>query len=179
MKNIIIKSKSEIVELINKKYENRLFDAISIGDPDEDEPIKDYKKLSNYLRLEFFDMESGDPESNLYRIPEKEDFEKVISFYEKIKNSNNDLLIHCKAGISRSTAVGLFMIYKELISEKKSIDTLLYIRPKALPNRNIIKFIDEKFKTNFLEEINKIHDRRLGALEKSILEKLKNYKRNS
>ncbi|MEG0870609.1 MAG: hypothetical protein RSG77_26740, partial [Hafnia sp.] len=77
---------------------------ISIGDPGEDIPIFgcEHKRM---LRLEFDDIEEQiSPE---YRLFSHSDAGKVLRFIAEC--GDEDILVHCHAGISRSAAVAMFM----------------------------------------------------------------------
>ena len=91
---------------------------ISINYPYGDKTGYFKKDYNNVLRLFFddvdYDEEIYDEEINQVReliAFRPSDAKKVLTFLEKIKknlNDNTKLIIHCKAGISRSGAVGIY-----------------------------------------------------------------------
>jgi hypothetical protein len=57
----------------------------------------------------------------------------------------DDILVHCWAGKSRSTAAVLVILYDKLRDYRKARETLLRIRPQAAPNRLICRLADTHF----------------------------------
>lgn len=53
------------------------------------------------------------------------------------------LLVHCGAGISRSTAVACGILCQHRLSPKEAIDTVYLLRKGACPNEHIIALMDE------------------------------------
>ncbi len=76
--------------------------------------------------------------------PKKEQVEFLLQWVNKLPTDAH-LVIHCYAGVSRSTAAALAVKVQELgVSQvKEAIDWLLEIRPQACPNPVITKFADE------------------------------------
>lgn len=116
---------------------------ISIGSPGSNPP-PGFSKIVKRLRLEFDDIETplNDPD---YDFPTREDIRKVIEFAPHTQNSLGYILIHCQAGISRSTAVALTLCTTILGpgSEQKAFNYLFKICPQARPNRWMIELADE------------------------------------
>lgn len=76
---------------------------ISIGDPDE-QPPAGFDRPPHRLRLSFFDATNLD--SDVSR-PQAADVSAIIEFARAAGCCDGDMLIHCTAGISRSTAAAL------------------------------------------------------------------------
>jgi len=78
-------------------------------------------------------------------IPRREHIEGVYRFVDSI--AGEPILVHCWAGISRSTAVALSLIAREMHADgfdleeirKESPEILLAIRPRATPNPLILE----------------------------------------
>ena len=78
-------------------------------------------------------------------IPRREHIEGIYRFVDSI--AGEPILIHCWAGISRSTAVALSLIAREMHSDgfgleeirKEAPEILLAIRPRATPNPLILE----------------------------------------
>lgn len=73
-----------------------------------------------------------------------EDVKGILAFAKSLRNEDS-LLVHCRAGISRSTAV-TFSIFCSIAGpgkEEKCLEQVLKIRPKAVPNRNIVRLADQ------------------------------------
>ena len=70
----------------------------------------------------------------------EEQADKIVSFIKKNSDKGN-LIVHCKAGQSRSGGVAKF------VSEsKKEEDRYFYYRnPKAKPNRRIVRMLFESY----------------------------------
>jgi len=139
---------------------------VSIGNPrsglfrKEDEKIPEAirKAFPKILRLEFHDAYEGDrlPDGRLKKPPEKRDLLKVIRFYESNKDKYSRIVVHCWAGTSRSTAIGICLLYLIHGDEKKVIDILKVTRPYALPHKRILEYIDEIYDTSFQEKRNDV-----------------------
>src|SRR3954463_15443362 len=76
--------------------------------------------------------------------PDIEQIEQGVAFVmEKI--TKGDVIIHCHAGKSRSTAVALGVLAQlhPHMDEKALIDKLLQIRPQAAPNILVVEMVDK------------------------------------
>ena len=75
--------------------------------------------------------------------PQEEHVLQALSFADKI--ADGFILIHCHAGISRSSAIALAVISKKIGSGKEveSIKILEKINPHARPNKLIVWLTDE------------------------------------
>ena len=95
---------------------------------------------SKWLFLEMDDV----IHESAHAAPKKEQVERLLEWVKKLP-SDAHLVIHCYAGISRSTAAALAVKVQELGVDKVSeaIDWLLAERPQACPNPVITKFADE------------------------------------
>jgi len=182
IKNVAIYSQNEL-DRICKKQKMPDSVLISIGNPrsglfrKEDEKIhkKIKKAFSKILRLEFHDAYEGDklPNNKLKKPPVKKDLLKAIKFYEENKNHYSTLVIHCWAGTSRSTAIGVCILYLLKRDEDEVINILKEIRPYALPHMKILEYIDEIYDTTFKYKRNDVLMNYKERIQKSI-EKIKN-----
>lgn len=115
---------------------------ISIGSPGV-MPPQGFMKIPNRLRLEFDDIETpiSDPD---YCLPCFDDILKVTNFVAKMPRSDGRILIHCHAGISRSTAIALIVcaIILGAGKEEEALGAVLTSRPQARPNRWIVELAD-------------------------------------
>jgi len=163
IREVAIYSQNDLERLCRKR-EMKGAVLISIGNPrsglfrKEDEKIPEAirKAFDKILRLEFHDAYEGDrlPDGRLKRPPTKKDLLKAIRFYEANKERYSTLVVHCWAGTSRSTAIGICMLYLIHGDEDKVIEVLKHIRPYALPHEKILEFIDEIYGTSFQEKRN-------------------------
>ncbi len=114
--------------------------AISIIAPDNEE----MKQRKNHLIVRFDDIEQDYYQD--YVGPSKNQIEAILS-WDKLKN-DGIILVHCTAGKSRSVAVGIGILCKFGLSPKDALLRVIRIReeegnPLIVPNRLIIKYIDE------------------------------------
>lgn len=118
--------------------------VISIGDPGESPPIGLDAHPARRLRLEFHDLDLDPPEpwASIYAAPGREDVSQILKFCAAV---DGPTLIHCHAGISRSTAAGLLLLALRLGpgSEDAAANALATVRPHAVPNRRIVALGDE------------------------------------
>ncbi len=97
-------------------------------------------KVSKQLILRFDDINQSMDD---YVVPQMSHIKRALDFADKIKDGS--LLIHCRAGISRSSAIALAVIAKRLGSgkEEEAVNTLEYINPNCRPNKSIVEMTDE------------------------------------
>lgn len=80
---------------------------ISITDPNR-EYLKSniQEKFKEVLNIQFWDIEENNGKQQVISL----DNAKIIKNFI-IKNKNNNFMIHCEVGISRSSSVGLFILF--------------------------------------------------------------------
>lgn len=100
---------------------------------------------SNWLRMDMDDVISHDA----FAAPKKEQVKELLEWANKLPVDAH-LVIHCYAGVSRSTAAALAVKVQELGTDrlKDAINWLLETRPQACPNPVITKFADELLGAN-------------------------------
>jgi predicted protein tyrosine phosphatase len=90
----------------------------------------------------FDDVEEAASEH--YRAPRETDIAGIFAFIAQLdsREFGSPLMIHCRQGISRSTAIALSLIYRSLPAATdrltRAIDLLLKLRPQAKPNRLVL-----------------------------------------
>jgi predicted protein tyrosine phosphatase len=109
---------------------------LSIGDVNDSLPLG-YENVDHKLRLLIADVvtEEGATE---------EDVQRIIHLAEQLQSDNGKVLIHCEAGISRSTAAAL-IIYACWLGqgrEHEAMERVIAQRPYAIPNRRMVKLAD-------------------------------------
>ncbi|MDA1274917.1 MAG: hypothetical protein O2960_12855 [Verrucomicrobia bacterium] len=118
--------------------------VVSISGPSE--PLNELPSAKRILRAVFDDTEIAD-ESNALIPPRSEDLRSIFQFIDEVPGA--PLLIHCQVGISRSAAVALALICREIPKEEgfwdRAVDTLLDIRPQAKPNALVLRLGLELF----------------------------------
>ena len=102
-------------------------------------------KRENWLFLDMDDVISEDAEF----APQKEQVVRLLDWVKKLP-SDAHLVVHCFAGISRSTAAALAIKVQELGVDQvdEAISWLLEERPQACPNPVITKHADELLGAN-------------------------------
>jgi predicted protein tyrosine phosphatase len=116
--------------------------VLSILDPEWPEP-EAFEDFDPHARVTFRFHDAIEPELGVV-LPQKSDVNAILAFSRDAGDVNH-LLIHCHAGISRSTAAMLMILAQAHPHEKEDavVDRLLEIRPQAWPNSRMIGFADE------------------------------------
>jgi predicted protein tyrosine phosphatase len=140
---LIITSKGGASKIINSSL--KITHIISIGtkDPLQRPPRGFEKHPAQKLRLEFWDISTE--KRKKMNGPSQKDVDKILSFCEEIINSKEpSVLIHCFAGVSRSTAAGLILLNKYFNNIKKAREELFKLVPHASPNTRMLKLANIK-----------------------------------
>ena len=113
---------------------------ITIEDTTIREPFRVQTDEPKQLILRFDDI--NEPMDD-YVIPQMSHIKRALEFADKFEDGS--LLIHCHAGISRSSATALAVIAKRLGSgkEEAAVNTLEHINPNCRPNKSIVEMADE------------------------------------
>lgn len=69
------------------------------------------------------------------------DIQAILNFTERL-TPNDKLLVHCSAGISRSTAVAIGILCQHGLTPKAAFEYVYRIRKEASPNEHIIALMD-------------------------------------
>jgi predicted protein tyrosine phosphatase len=122
--------------------------VLSILDPDCPDPDA-FRAYDTHHRtiLRFHDIIEPIPDQIL---PEPPDVEAILEFGRALdkgaaERNEGHLLVHCHAGISRSTAAMAMLLTQAHPDEDESeiFARLLKIRPQAWPNSRMIAFADD------------------------------------
>jgi predicted protein tyrosine phosphatase len=76
--------------------------------------------------------------------PRRRDVREGLLFARQ--HAGRQLLIHCHAGVSRSTALGYAILidqHRARGDERRMLERLLALRPQACPNRLVVRYADE------------------------------------
>jgi predicted protein tyrosine phosphatase len=115
--------------------------AISILSPGTDFPVFDTVRDEDHLRLSFHDVAMSSPGMTT---PGEHDMQRLLAFVRKWDPAA-PMLIHCWAGVSRSTASAY--IASCLLQPKKDEEELAWAlreaSPSATPNPMLIKLADD------------------------------------
>jgi len=112
---------------------------ISIGDPGQPPPTG-VLRPKRLLTLSFCDtVIASDPFG-----PAEEDVESVLAFAPTAQALGGTCLVHCHAGVSRSTAIGIVLLAAWLGSyaERRAAVRVRQLVPQATPNPLIIAHAD-------------------------------------
>src|SRR6476646_4426505 len=111
---------------------------VSIGESHDEPPIG-FENVPRRLRLIFADHIEGSD------CPTEEDIRHIIGLAESLRTSTGKVLIHCEAGVSRSTATALIM-YAHWFGVGRELDALARViqqRPVARPNPLMVSIADK------------------------------------
>jgi predicted protein tyrosine phosphatase len=111
-------------------------------------PIPRPEFSGNRINLTFYDLMDG------ANIATASHIEEVYRFSERwAKAAHSDpatanLVVHCLAGISRSSAIAMILLLLYYRSEKAAAKRLYEINRWAAPNTHILYLIEEKFSSS-------------------------------
>ena len=129
-----------------KEMDTSIYDGIiTIEDSDIQNPFRVRSGETQQLILRFDDIST--PIDDLI-VPQDIHIERALKFAQLI--ADGSLLIHCHAGISRSSAIALAIIADKLGegNEEEAVKTLEFINPNCRPNRLLVKMTDEILERN-------------------------------
>jgi len=109
---------------------------VSIGDPYDDLPVG-YHAFGRKLRLLIGDVLTDDGATD-------DDLRRIIGLAESLRGDTGTVLVHCEAGVSRSSATAL-IIYACWLGpgrEREAMARVLAQRPIAAPNRRMVEIGD-------------------------------------
>jgi predicted protein tyrosine phosphatase len=120
--------------------------VLSILDPDTPEPATFTRYEPHHrLTLRFHDIIGPWPG---WVAPEREHVEALVGYGAELDDAGSTcrhLLVHCHAGISRSTAAMATLLARHTAPGEEAMifDRLRRIRPQAWPNSRMVGFADE------------------------------------
>ena len=115
---------------------------VSIGDVQDELPAG-YHNVNRKLRLLVADVNTEFGATD-------EDIQQIISLARELQSATGRILIHCEAGISRSTAAALIMysVWLGPGREREAMMRVLAQRPIAIPNRRMVQIADRLLNRN-------------------------------
>ena len=120
---------------------------LSILDPEWPDP-EAFQAYDPHFRATLRFHDAIEPDRDVL-LPQKADVEAILTFGRDAAEAGG-LLIHCHAGISRSTAATLMILAQAHPHEGEDelAERLLQTRPQAWPNSRMITFADELLDRN-------------------------------
>jgi predicted protein tyrosine phosphatase len=120
---------------------------LSILDPEWPDP-EAFLAYDPHFRATLRFHDAIEPDRDIL-LPQKGDVEAILTFGRDATEAGG-LLIHCHAGISRSTAATLMILAQAHPNddEDELADRLLQTRPQSWPNSRMISFADELLDRN-------------------------------
>ena len=121
---------------------SRYSGVITIEEPDTDDAFR--ITAVPQLTLQFHDI---DMTMLGYVEPDFDHIQQAIAFAREI---DGPLLVHCRAGVSRSTAIALAIAADRLGTgcEQMACEWLIQVRPQAQPNKLVVFLSDELLELN-------------------------------
>jgi predicted protein tyrosine phosphatase len=140
--DVIIASRSQAERLLlSTNLGPTIRHIISISAPGESVPAG-FEHCVTGIHLEFFDV----LEDNGFEYgPKASHVEQVIEFARSIQDQDGKLLVHCEAGISRSSAAALtvFATWLGTGKEREAVAKVYAVRPQAWPNGLFVELADQ------------------------------------
>lgn len=138
MAEIIVTPQSRLAEAIAQYVPQKIITLVS---PDAQVSLPVTLRADDYLRLNFNDI--TEPRDG-FVAPEAEHIHAILKFAASW-NGEKPLLIHCFAGISRSTAAAYILMcaLKPALSEHEMALVLRQLAPSATPNIRLVALADE------------------------------------
>ena len=135
---IIVSPLAAVQLLINR---HKVSHVVSLLGPET--PHRTFSGIvdSNHLKLTFHDILSP---ADGFTAPMADHVESLIGFLKQ-RQGEDPMLIHCWAGISRSTASAFtaMCLYNPDLDERKLAQQLRALSHVATPNRRIVAFADD------------------------------------
>jgi len=131
--------------LLGSRVGSQFTHVVSINDPDRAPPGPLLHHEGAHLVLSFHDISDPDPRLVGMAAPKSQDVECIIEFAAGI-HEGSEVLCHCAAGISRSSAAALTILASKLepssISAMKAVQEVLRIKDMIHPNGLMVGFAD-------------------------------------
>jgi predicted protein tyrosine phosphatase len=117
--------------------------VLSLLDPGWPEPAA-FWAFEPHRRCTIYFHDAIEPAPGVV-LPRLADIEGILAFGRDIGDEGDHLLVHCHAGISRSTAAMLMILAQAFAHEDESaiVGRLVRARPQAWPNSLMVGFADE------------------------------------
>ena len=148
---IIVCSLSDVVDVCDSVKPKYLISVIDPGYAPETP-----KSVENHLKLGFDDITTISADNHIFRInaeqpsqlpPNKSHINSIVEFTNSW-DVDEDIVIHCWCGVSRSMATATYLMCKKNINNIESnIKYIRSIAPHANPNKLLISLFEENLGT--------------------------------
>ena len=111
------------------------------------------KGVEHHLKLGFDDIVKISPENKIFRLntndipqklPAENDINSIVEFTKNYKDDEN-IVIHCWCGVSRSMATATYLLCRNNTSTiEENIKYIREVAPHANPNKLMIKLFENK-----------------------------------
>lgn len=134
--NVIVKSLGQA-----RRIKRKVGAVVTIEDPGRRNGLRYHSAPHpDHLVLRFEDVDVADESVAL---PRPDHVRSVLEFARQ--NTEGKLLVHCKAGVARSTALALAVMADRMGAgrEADAVEELLRVRPESAPNLLLLGFADD------------------------------------
>lgn len=161
---VLVCDKSKVHDVVNREGATHL---ISICDPGDSLPLTPILKEMNRLHLTFEDV----LDENAFQAPTMEHVERILDFTKDLPD-DAVVLVHCFAGVSRSTAAAAAVVAQNLLQKgftdvaERAVAAVREVRPMLCPNPVISKFADDLLGLNgqLFDECEKVANEKILKL---------------
>ena len=149
---IIVCSLSDVVEVCESVKPKYLISVIDPGYAPETP-----KSVQKHLKLGFDDIVKISSDNHIFRLnteeipqlpPNSSHINSIVKFTSQW-NVDEDIVIHCWCGVSRSMATATYLMCKKNLDNiENNIKYIRSIAPHANPNKLLVKLFEENLGTN-------------------------------
>ena len=154
---VYVSSRSQVSKITSKVDATHV---LSLLDPGKRPWLHPKTPLANWKLFIFEDV--IDPQYD--RAPTFDHVQDILDWAKALPD-DCVLLVHCEAGVSRSTAAALAILvqYHGVENIDKCVDLLFGVRPESAPNPLIAKYADQILNCNgkLIEAANKLNSNKL------------------
>ena len=109
------------------------------------------KRCRTVLCMDFVDCDQSS-----INAPRDYHIAAIVEFARKLKRGSR-VLVHCIAGISRSTASAMILLQEHGMGQTEAYEEVLRIRPEAVPNRFMLELFNAR-RTEFVFHVDSSDD---------------------
>lgn len=142
---IDIMSKGECILFSEKTLETECV-IISINDTGYDTMLHENKKIIDIHKIWFDDIERNTNQK--LKLMTIDQAKGIKEFVDKYKNKIDNLVIHCTAGISRSSSIGC-VIARYLNND----DNYIWASGRYMPNKHVYKTMCKAFNLEYSDKL--------------------------